>query len=135
MSVPITRHVKIETKITELDNGLVEIICQDEFMYDVSHIKENHAVLETIAKKKGEPVLVYNITGKYTGITSDASSYLSKGPHKSFIKAEAFIIHSTTQRLLANLYFLRIKKPPVPAAYFKKTEDAVKWLKKFRVKK
>ena len=120
------------SKITELDNGLVEIICQEEFMYDVSHIKENHSVLEKIAKKKGEPVLVYSITGKYTGITSDASSYLSKGPHKNFIKAEAFIIHSTTQRLLANLYFLRIRKPLVPAAYFKNVEDAKKWLMKLK---
>ena len=123
------------SKITELDNGLIEIICQDEFMYDVSHIKENHSVLEKIYQKKGEPVLVYSIAGKYTGITSDASSYLSKGPHKNFIKAEAFIIHSTTQRLLANLYFLRIMKPPVPAAYFKKVADAEKWLMKFWVKK
>lgn len=123
------------SKITELDNGLVEIICQDEFMYDVQHIKENHALLEKISKKKGEPVLVYSIAGKYTGITSDASNYLSKGPHKDFIKAEAFIIHSTTQRLLANLYFLRIRKPPVPAAYFRKVADAEKWLMKFSLKK
>ena len=123
------------SKITELDNGIVEIICQEEFMYDVNHIKENHSVLEKIAKKQGSPVLVYSIAGKYTGITSDASAYLSKGPHKSFVKAEAFIIRSTTQRLLANLYFLRIRKPPVPAAYFKKVADAEAWLMKFRTKK
>ncbi len=123
------------SKITELDSGLVEIICQDEFMYDISHIKENHAVLEKISHKRHAKVLVYSITGKYTSITSEASTYLSKGSHKDFIEAEAFIIHSTTQRLLANLYFLRIRKPPVPAAYFKKVEDAEKWLNKFRVKK
>lgn len=123
------------SKIRELSNGLVEIICKDEFMYDVSHIKENHAVLQKIAQKKGEPILVYSIAGKYTSITSEASSYLSKGPHKDFIKAEAFIIHSTTQKLIANLYFLRISKPPVPAAYFNKVADAEKWLLKFRVKK
>jgi hypothetical protein len=79
-------------------------------------------------------LLVYNVTGKYTGITSEASAYLSKGPHKNFIKAEAFIIHSTTQRLLANLYFLRIRKPIVPAAYFKNVADAKKWLQGFSKK-
>lgn len=123
------------SKITELANGIVEIICQEEFMYDVEHIKQNHEVLERISKKQGTSILVYSIAGKYTGITSDASAYLSKGPHKDFVKAEAFIIRSTTQRLLANLYFLRIRKPPVPAAYFKKVEDAKAWLLKFKTKK
>ncbi|MBP7807663.1 MAG: hypothetical protein KA163_00085 [Bacteroidia bacterium] len=123
------------SKITELENGLVEIICKDEFMYDIEQITENHSVLEKISQKKGEPILVYSVTGKYTGITSEASYYVNQGPHASFIRAEAFIIHSTTQRLLASLYFIKIRKPVVPAAYFTKVTDAEHWLMKFRIKK
>jgi hypothetical protein len=119
------------SKITELDNDLIEIICKDDVMYDVAQIKENHSVLEKISEKKGEPVLVFSVAGKHTGLTSEASNYLSKGPHKNFIKAEAFVIQSTAQRLVANLY-LRLSKPVVPAAYFKNVADAKRWLKGFR---
>jgi hypothetical protein len=100
-------------------------------MYDLAQIKENHSVLEKISKRKGEPLLVYSVTGKYTGITSEASTYLTKGPHKNFIKAEAFIIQSTAQRLVANLY-LKLSRPVVPAAYFKDVADAKNWLLLFR---
>jgi len=118
------------SKIQETDGGLIEIICKDEFMYDVAQIKENHSVLEQISGRRNEPVLVFSITGKYTGITAEAAAYVTKGPHKNFVKAEAFVIHSTTQRLFANL-FLRISKPVVPAAYFNNAEDAKKWLLEF----
>lgn len=119
------------SKIQELDNGLIEIICKDEIMYDLEQIKENHSVLEKISKRKGESVLVYSVAGKYTAITSEASTYLTKGPHKDFIKAEAFVIQSTAQRLVANLY-LKLSRPVVPAAYFKHVEDAKNWLLLFR---
>ena len=107
------------SKIQELDNGLIEIICKDDFMY------------EKISQKNGEPVLVFSIAGKYTGITSEARTYLTKGPHKSFIKAEAFVIQSMAQRIVANFY-LKISKPVVPAAYFNNVADAKRWLLGFR---
>lgn len=119
------------SKIIEIEDGLIQILCKDEFMYDVVHIKENHSVIEKISNLRGEPVLVFSLAAKYTGITSDATAYVTTGPHKNFIKAEAFVIHSTTQRLGAN-FFLRLNKPIVPAAYFNNVKDAKNWLLGFR---
>lgn len=119
------------SKIQELDNGLIEIICKDDFMYDVDQIRENHSVLEKISQKNSEPVLVFSIAGKYTGITSEARTYLTKGPHKNFINAEAFVIQSMAQRIVANFY-LKISKPIVPAAYFNNVGDAKRWLMGFK---
>lgn len=96
-------------------DGIVEVRCVENIYYDVKEVKENHEVLKQFAGNGKVPVL--NITTKYNLISNAAGEFLSRGPHKDFIAAEAFLIHSLAQRLLARFYF-SVFKPIVPAGYF-----------------
>lgn len=117
--------------IYKRSDGIIEIRCANDFTYDVDDIKENHHFLEELAE--GKKLLILNISEKYTSITSEARDYVSKGPHEGFIRAEAFLIHSLAQRLLAN-FFIKMTKPRVPATFFdyKDKEKAEAWLNSFR---
>lgn len=119
------------SSIYKREDGIIEIRCANDFTYDIADIKENHHFLEELAE--GQKLLILNISEKYTSITSEARDYISKGHHEGFIKAEAFLIHSLAQRILAN-FFIKITKPKIPAAYYdyKDKEKAEAWLNSFR---
>lgn len=116
--------------ISQRDDGIIELRCADDFTYDVEHIKENQAILKEMGH--GEKVVVLNFTGHFTSITNAGRKHISDGGHKDYIAAEAFLIHSLPQRLLANFY-MKINKPVVPTAYFSydEREQAEEWLKGF----
>lgn len=116
--------------ILKRNDGIVEIRCADDFTYDVEHIVENHNYLKQISNNK--KLLILNFTAQFTSITNEARSYVAKGYHQEFILAEAFLIHSLPQRILANFY-VRVSNPVVHTSYFsyKDKEEAENWLKQF----
>ena len=108
------------------DDGIVEINCADNYEYSVDDIKENlHQIKLFSGNNK---VAVLNNLNKYTAVSNEVRDYVATAPHKGFIKAEAFVIHSIAQWLLAKFY-LKINKPIVPAKFFKNKSEAEKWLK------
>lgn len=119
------------SRIFKRSDGIVELHCADNFVYDMKHIQQNHNRLQGIAE--GKKIVVLNIAGVNTTITKDARDYVSFGFHKQFIAAECFLIRSLSQRLLAN-FFIRVSKPKVPAQYFdlSKKAEAEKWLRKYK---
>lgn len=136
MIYPLPENIELKVEldhslILKRSDGIVEIRCSDDFIYDIKHIKENHHYLKQFAST--EKVLVLSFAENYTSITNEARNYTAKGHHKSFIAAEAFLIHSLPQRLLANFY-IKISQPIVPAAYFlyQYKDLAEKWLFKHR---
>lgn len=114
--------------IVQRRDGIIELHCSDDFTYDVEHIKENQAHLKEMGQ--GKKVVVLNFTGHFTSITNDGRNHISAGSHKDYIAAEAFLIHSLPQRIMANFY-IKINKPVVPTAYFSydQKEEAEEWLK------
>lgn len=116
--------------ITQRNDGIIELHCSDDFTYDVEHIVENQACLKEISK--GGKVAVLNFTGHFTSITNAGRKHISDGGHQDYIAAEAFLIHSMIQRMLAGFY-MKINKPIVPTAYFSYDEKdkAEEWLKSF----
>ena len=76
-------------------------------------------------------VLVYN-----QGVVSmdkKARDYLSSREAVGKIIAGAIVLDSPFGSFLGNFY-LSVTKPKMPARIFSKTEDALKWLDKFRTK-
>ncbi len=71
------------------------------------------------------PVLV--ICGEYT--TSDISflRHLSKNGNDPYSKADAFVIQSIAQKLVANFY-IKMVSPERPTKFFTAKEEALKWL-------
>lgn len=105
---------------------IVEIICSDNYEYSVADIKENLEYIKSVCGNK--KISVLNNLQKFTTVNNEVREFVAKAPHKDFIKAEAFVIHSTGQWLLANFY-LKVNKPIVPAKFFKTRNDAEKWIK------
>lgn len=129
-SLPENIEIEIileHSHILKRSDGIVEIRCADDFTYELSHILENHDCIKKFAIT--EKVLVLNFAGHYTSVSNEARNYVARGEHKSFIAAEAFLIHGLPQRLLAN-FFISINKPVVSAAFFnyKDKSLAEKWL-------
>ncbi len=74
------------------------------------------------------PVLV--LCGEYT--TSDVSflKHLSKNGNDPYSSADAFVIQSIAQKLVANFY-VKIVRPERPTKFFTSKDDALKWLRQF----
>jgi len=74
------------------------------------------------------PVLV--LCGEYT--TSDVSflKHLSKNGNDPYSSADAFVIQSIAQKLVANFY-IKIVRPERPTKFFTSKDDALKWLRQF----
>jgi hypothetical protein len=132
MNYPLPENIemRIELKhslILKRSDGITEIRCPDDFTYELEHVLENHKILKEISF--GRKLLMLSFTERYTSISSEARTYLQSGPHKDFIAAEAFLIHSLPQRLLAQFY-VNVSRPAVPANYFAYSdkEAAEKWL-------
>jgi hypothetical protein len=55
---------------------------------------------------------------------------LSKNKYNPYSVADAFVIHSISQKILANFY-LKINKPERPTRFFNNEHDAMDWLRQF----
>ena len=108
-------------------DGIVESQCADNFTYEVQHIIENLEYLKTLVKE--EKLLILNCVAPFTQISTEARDLLASGTHSNIIKAEAFVIHSLAQKLIAQ-FFIKVNKPVVKANYFKDKREAEKWLLK-----
>jgi hypothetical protein len=61
---------------------------------------------------------------------SDLIRYISKKDSLPYTKADAFILTSVAQKILAKLY-IRFVPPERPTQFFTRMEEAVKWIQKF----
>lgn len=74
------------------------------------------------------PVLV--ICAENASTNTELLKVLSKDQNNPFSKADAFVIESMAQKILANFY-IRIFKPERPTKFFNTKNEAVAWLKQF----
>jgi hypothetical protein len=117
------------TLVKLYDNGLMVVVCTDDRVFNLSEIMQNHSAMKKLAG--GEKRLVLTLAGKNTSINKEARKYLSLGLHGEFIKAEAFVLQSFAQQLLAVLY-ISLRRPLVKTNYFNNTTKALAWLKKIK---
>lgn len=74
------------------------------------------------------PVLI--LCGEFT--TSDVTflKHLSRNGNDPYSQADAFVIHSMAQKLMANFY-IKMVRPQRPTEVFSSREEAMKWLRQF----
>ncbi len=107
--------------------GLYEV---DVFANSEFGIKELRQLIEVQKQMGGDCLPVLVLCGEYT--TSDVSflKHLSKNGNDPYSSADAFVIQSIAQKLVANFY-IKIVGPERPTKFFTSKEDALKWLNQF----
>lgn len=92
--------------------------------------KELRQLIEVQREMGGDRLPVLVLCGEYT--TSDVSflKQLSRNGNDPYSSADAFVIQSIAQKLVANFY-IKMVRPERPTKFFTSKQDAVKWLGQF----
>ncbi|MGQ0828526.1 MAG: DUF7793 family protein [Bacteroidota bacterium] len=109
------------------EDGIIQVNATDH-VYSIEDIKANTASIGELTNKQKTLVMV--ITSQYSDIEIDARQFISTPEAMKYSIAEAYVISSFAQRLIAN-FTLKIKGFSVPVKFFNETEPAVEWLKTF----
>lgn len=114
------------TKIQLRSDGIIQFFYGDYVHYnmDISQEVENAMMPVT----EGITYMSLRIAGKQSSMAIKVMQYLSRGRGCLLTLADAFVIKSLLQRILAKIY-LSFAKPYVPTKFFGNVEDAEAWLK------
>ncbi|MFI5151009.1 MAG: hypothetical protein ACHQRM_14835 [Bacteroidia bacterium] len=109
------------------EDGIFQVNLLPHETFSIQDVKE----LVEVKQKLFGTQLVKNlwIIGEHTAPDHEAREYSTTGDRAYNRRADAFVIHSLSQRLVANFY-LKVNKPKVPTHFFSEEKDAVEWLLK-----
>ncbi len=114
-------HTKIELR----DDGIIQFFHKDTFQFTMSEIKEMEEVVLKITKGVTHKSLM--VAGDFTNVDLEVMKHLSSSENTLVSLADAFVLNSFAQKLLANFY-LKINKPVLPTKIFNKVDEAEAWL-------
>lgn len=109
------------------EEGFYEIIMEEEGVFGFEEL----SLLIEAQKKLGEnklPVIV--MCGEYSSTDIEFIKHLAKNENDPYSKADAFVLKSIAQRLMANFY-IKIVVPERPTKFFNKRADAYEWIQQF----
>ena len=112
------------------DDGILYIHV-DSDDYNVDTLKKANEVIGKMTKGKAVPLLITHDRSVIPPV--ETRTFWAQKDSCPYSKADAFIIYSTTQKLIGNFY-MAFNKPARPTRLFTNKEDAIKWLSKFLVK-
>lgn len=107
------------------EDDLVIVTIADDLMIDLEKATLMDAAMRKITQEQPKKILVLN--GKYTSATTEAREFLASRAKLKQIEKCSVIIHSLSQRILAN-FFIKVNKPPFPIRFFTSLDAAEKWL-------
>lgn len=113
------------TKVELRSDGIIQFFYGDNMEYTMAETKALEEAVQEMTK--GEIHLSLRIAAKYTSVDTEVMKYLSRGRGTLFTLADAFVIHSVSQRILANFY-LNISRPILPTKVFTDVSQAEDWL-------
>ena len=122
----IKRVILPHTKVELRDDGIIQFFYGDYVFYNMEKAQEVENVVAEITKE--ETCLSLRVAGKQSSMDLTVMKYLSRGRGCLFTLADAFVITSLMQRILAKIY-ITFNKPYVPTRFFSNMEDAEKWIK------
>lgn len=125
ISTATSKNKIFELSISKDPLYVIEVNDTDEFK--VSDLE----LLVSMQKEMGAkqlPVLV--ICNEYASTNVELLNTLAKNENNPYSKADAFVIKSLAQKILANFYF-KIKKPERPTRFFNDIDEARNWLMQF----
>ena len=117
--------INFELHIHEL--GFYEIIVNEKEEFKIEDLKKLiSAQLELGGFKL--PVLV--LCSEHANTDIELLNVISKNANNPYSIADAFVIKSMAQKILANFY-IKIIKPERPTKFFNNKEEAIDWLKQY----
>lgn len=123
---------KITTRISNVqlrEDDILQIEIKKDESFGVRDMWELIEAARIIGN--GRKFLNLVIVGAHT-VPDEESRILSTSEEGSIYKiADAFVINSFPQILIANMY-MKFHKPSVPTKFFKNTKDAERWLYQFK---
>jgi hypothetical protein len=114
--------------ITLRDDGIIHMIMNKDHMVNIDDLKNIVKAVGELGNGKKFPNLIE--AGSFTSIDSDARKFSTAEELNIYTIADAFVIRSLPQKLIANFY-LKFDKPKLPTRFFDNTSEALQWLKQF----
>lgn len=109
-------------------DGIIHMHFKEDVDVTLEELMQVNAAVKQLGGDKKYPNLI--TMGKYTSITREAREYMTTEECNCQTLADAFVLVSFHQRLLAS-YFLRFNKPSNPIRLFVDEASAVTWLTTF----
>ncbi len=114
-------------QVTVNENGFYEVEVFDNVDFSIADLKLLvQAQQENFSLKL--PVLV--LCREHANTNIELLNVIAKNENNPYSKADAFVIKSMAQRILANFY-VKIHKPERPTKFFSSKEDAITWLNQY----
>ncbi len=131
------RHMRILRRVQRpgfevylKDTNILVVSLDQEVEYNAEEVEIIVNEISTLAAN--EKYLLLINPGPLSTITLDALKVLARPKAMSYAHAKAYVIHTLSQRLMAN-FFQQVFKPRIPVRFFGNARDAEAWLlKKFR---
>jgi hypothetical protein len=124
----------IETKvswISMLDEDTLRVEFKPDAFVDVEEFQENLRAYKKLITTERVFMLTVANPGAETSV--EVRNLFSSPERSSFKYAEALVISSLAQKLMAN-FVIKVQKPHHPLRFFNDEKDALKWLKEQKEK-
>jgi hypothetical protein len=115
-----------KASITLREDGIVQTTIYAEQELSISDVKEVIDQIAVVGGHKMLPQLI--VAGHLSGPDLEAMRYIASPGSSPYAIAEAYVIISLSQKILARFY-LNFNKPARPTKMFSYEKDAVAWLK------
>lgn len=127
-TINLSKEIIFEGFVLKIhESTFYEVIVNDDYEFNTKDLEE----LVVAQKKIGEQLLpVLIMCAENATTNTDLLKVLSKNNNNPYSKADAFVISSMVQKILANFY-IKVFKPERPTKFFNNKDEASKWLKQF----
>jgi hypothetical protein len=115
-------------KVTLVSNQYFYVEVKNDAEFEVEDLVLLVQYQKEIGNGNSFPVLIY--PSKTATTNSDLIRYMAQKNSLPYTLADAFVLTSVPQKILARLYF-RVIPPERPVKFFSKKEDALEWLQQF----
>ena len=109
------------------DFGFYKVTVNESEEFTVDDLKK---LVNTQSELGGEKLPVLVLCAEHASTNSELLTTISKNKNNPYSKADAFVIKSMAQRILANFY-IKINKPERPTKFFNDKDEAVNWIKQY----
>ena len=96
--------------------------------FELKHSMQIVEARTHLAQDRSYPILY--TSGQLVIPSAEVREYVASEPRSKLVTADAFIVNSLPQRIIANFY-LKWNKPVRPTKMFDKEEEAIEWLKNY----